>query len=190
MTRGTVTANDLYVEPMLATLVREPFDDPDWLFETKWDGFRVEACIAGGIVRLWTRGRKDAATYFGAFLSPATWLEADEAVIDGEVIALDEQGEPDFGLLQQRIRRPGGGTGPSAVVYQAFDLMYLDGTSLTDQPLEDRKARLRAVLRDDPRVRVSEHVMGDGRSFFEAARRRRLEGIVAKHRRSPYLPGR
>ena len=99
--------NDLYVEPMLATLVREPFDDPDWLFETKWDGFRVEACIAGGAVRLWTRGRKDAAGYFGAFLSPPTWLDAEEAIIDGEVVALDEHGEPDFGLLQQRIGRSG-----------------------------------------------------------------------------------
>ncbi len=190
MARPPTTAADLYVEPMLATLVREPFDDPLWLFETKWDGFRVEACIAGGEIRLWTRGRKDAATYFGPFLSPATWLDAEEAVIDGEVIALDEHGEPDFGLLQQRIGRRDGATGASAVVYQAFDLMYLDGTSLVDLPLEDRKARLRAVLRDDPRIRVSDHVIGDGRAFFEAARERRLEGIVAKHRQSPYLPGR
>jgi bifunctional non-homologous end joining protein LigD len=188
--RGTVTANDLYVEPMLATLVREPFDDPDWLFETKWDGFRVEACIAAGEVRLWTRGRKDAAGYFGAFLSPPTWLAADEAIIDGEVVALDEHGEPDFGLLQQRIGRSGGATADRRVVYQAFDLLYLDGSSLLDVPLEERKARLRAVVRDDDRIQVSDHVIGDGRAFFETARERRLEGIVAKERHSPYLPGR
>ena len=190
MARGTVTANDLYVEPMLATLVREPFDDPDWLFETKWDGFRVEACIAGGEVRLWTRGRKDAAGYFGAFLSPPTWLDAEEAIIDGEVVALDEHGEPDFGLLQQRIGRSGAATADRRVVYQAFDLLYLDGSSLIDLPLEERKARLRAVVRDDHRVRVGDHVIGDGRAFFEAARERRLEGMVAKERHSPYLPGR
>ena len=189
MARVTAKAADLYVEPMLATLVREPFDDPDWLFETKWDGFRVEACIADGDVRLWTRGRKDAAAYFGPFLTPATWLDADEAVVDGEVIALDDHGEPDFGLLQQRIGRRGGGTG-GGVVYEAFDLMYIDGASLIDLPLEDRKARLRAVLRDDPRVRLSDHVVGAGRASFEAARERRLEGIVAKQRQSPYLPGR
>src|SRR3954454_7117660 len=190
MTRGTVTANDLYVEPMLATLVREPFDDPEWLFETKWDGFRVEVCIAAGEVRLWTRGRKDAAGYFGAFLSPPTWLDADEAIIDGEVVALDEHGEPDFGLLQQRIGRTSGATADQRVVYQAFDLLYLDGSSLIDVPLEQRKARLRAVVRNDDRVRVSDHVIGDGRAFFETARERRLEGIVAKERHSPYLPGR
>ena len=190
MARGTVTANDLYVEPMLATLVREPFDDPDWLFETKWDGFRVEACIAGGEVRLWTRGRKDAAGYFGAFLSPPTWLDAEEAIIDGEVVALDEHGEPDFGLLQQRIGRSGAATADRRVVYQAFDLLYLDGSSLIDLPLEERKARLRAVVRDDHRVRVGDHVIGDGRAFFETARERRLEGMVAKERHSPYLPGR
>jgi bifunctional non-homologous end joining protein LigD len=174
---------------MLATLVREPFDDPDWLFETKWDGFRVEACVAGGEVRLWTRGRKDAAGYFGPFLSPPTWLDAEEAIIDGEVIALDDAGEPDFGLLQQQIGRRGTASG-GRVVYEAFDLLYLDGQSLTDLPLEDRKVRLGRVLREDPRVRLSEHVVGDGRAFFEAARERRLEGIVAKQRQSPYLPGR
>jgi bifunctional non-homologous end joining protein LigD len=185
-----VTVDDLYVEPMLATLVREPFDDPDWLFETKWDGFRVEACIAGGEVRLWTRGRKDAAGYFGAFLSPPTWLDAAEAILDGEVVALDEHGQSDFGLLQQRIGRSGARTSDRRVVYQAFDLLYVDGASLIDLPLEERKARLRAVVRDDHRVLVSDHVIGEGRAFFEVARERRLEGMVAKERHSPYLPGR
>src|SRR5512141_3253069 len=110
---------------MLATLVREPFDDPDWLFETKWDGFRVEACVSGGEVLLWTRGRQDAARYFGPFLSPPTWLDAEEAVLDGEVIALDAHGEPDFGLLQQQIGRHGTAAGTGVVVYEVFDLLRL-----------------------------------------------------------------
>src|SRR5919108_452621 len=94
-----------FIPPMLATLVGGPFDDPDWLFEVKWDGFRMEAVVDGKTVRLWTRGGQDAAArYFGPFLDPPTWIEARQAIVDGEVIALDDQGEPDFALLQARIK--------------------------------------------------------------------------------------
>src|SRR3954451_4468836 len=96
-----------FVPPMLATLVAAPFDDPDWLFEVKWDGFRVEAVVTDGRVRLWTRGRQDATRYFGSFLEPPTWIAAENAIVDGEVIALDDAGEPDFALLQERIRGRG-----------------------------------------------------------------------------------
>jgi bifunctional non-homologous end joining protein LigD len=181
---------DRFIPPMLATLVPEPFDGPDWLFEIKWDGFRVEAVVEDGTVRLWTRGRQDAAGYFGPFLSPPTWLGAADAVLDGEVIALDAHGEPDFALLQAGIRQRGIAPSGARVIYQVFDLLWLDGVSLLDVPLEDRKARLKAVLRDDPRVRYSDHVIGDGIAFFEAARVRALEGIMAKRRTSPYEPGR
>jgi bifunctional non-homologous end joining protein LigD len=169
---------------MLATLVEAPFDDPDWLFEIKWDGFRVEAVVADGTVRLFSRGGKDAAaSYFGDFLSPPDWIDARSAVLDGEVVALDACGEPDFALLQDRIKRGG------AVVYQVFDLLEIDGESLLARPLRERKARLRAVLRDDPRVRLSDHVEGSGIAFYEAAAARRLEGIMAKDGWSPYEPG-
>jgi bifunctional non-homologous end joining protein LigD len=180
---------DRFIPPMLATLVPAPFDDPGWLFEVKWDGFRVEAVVERDEVRLWTRGRQDAAGYFGAFLSPPTWLDATEAVLDGEVIALDARGEPDFALLQAKIRRRGSGADGGHVVYQVFDLLAVDGVSLLDTPLEERKARLKTVLREDPRVRYSDHVVGDGVAFFEAARVRALEGIVAKRRDSVYEPG-
>jgi bifunctional non-homologous end joining protein LigD len=177
-----------FVPPMLATLVSAPFDDPDWLFEVKWDGFRVEAVVDGGSVRLWTRGQQDAAAYFGDFLAPPGWITAKRAIVDGEVIALDEQGEPDFALLQDRIkhRRVAGAGG---FVYQVFDLLHLDDRSLLAEPLEERKRLLDGVLRPDARVRISEHVERDGLVFFEAARARGLEGIMAKDRRAPYLPG-
>ena len=90
---------------MRATLTRDAFDDPDWLFETKWDGFRVEAVVSDGSVELWTRGHQDASRYFGRFLEPPTWIDARSAVVDGEVVAFDAKGEPDFGLLQQQIGR-------------------------------------------------------------------------------------
>jgi bifunctional non-homologous end joining protein LigD len=175
---------------MLATLVGGPFDDPDWLFEVKWDGFRMEAVVDGDTVRLWTRGEQDAATrYFGPFLDPPTWIKARQAVVDGEVIALDNHGEPDFALLQARIRGRALAAEPNPFLYEVFDLLHLDGRSLLDEPLEERRRLLSAVLRADPRVRLSEHIETDGVAFFEAARARGLEGIMAKDRRSPYVPG-
>jgi bifunctional non-homologous end joining protein LigD len=172
---------------MLATLVAAPFDDPGWQFEVKWDGFRVEAVVAGDRVQLWTRGQQDASRYFGTFLEPPTWLTADRAVVDGEVIALDDHGEPDFALLQDRIKGHGSTSHP--FVYEVFDLLHLDGRSLIDEPLEERRHLLAGIVATDPRVRLSEHIVGDGLAFFEAARVRGLEGIMAKDRRSPYLPG-
>jgi bifunctional non-homologous end joining protein LigD len=174
---------------MLATLVAAPFDDPGWLFEVKWDGFRVEAVVDGGQVRLWTRGQQDAARYFGPFLDPPGWIGARAAVVDGEVIALDARGEPDFAELQARIKGQGLAADPNPFVYEVFDLLHLDGRSLVDEPLEERRRLLASVLRPDPRVRLSEHIEGDGIAFFEAARVRGLEGIMAKDRRSPYVPG-
>ena len=96
-----------FISPMLATLVAAPFDNPDWQFEVKWDGFRVEAIVESGEVRIWTRGEQDAGRYFGPFLTPPSWIAAREAIVDGEVIALDDRGEPDFALLQARIKGQG-----------------------------------------------------------------------------------
>jgi bifunctional non-homologous end joining protein LigD len=174
------------VEPMLATLASKPFSDPDWLYEIKWDGFRVQAVVDDRKVRTWTRNLKDAATYFPRLLSPSTWIEARQAIVDGEVVALDEAGRPDFSLLQQRL----GDASAPALVYQAFDLLYLDGRSLLNVALEDRKRLLQSVLRSHPRVRFAAHVVGEGLPFYEAAQAQGLEGIIAKLRRSRYEPGR
>ena len=185
------------IEPMAATLATKAFSDQDWLFEIKWDGYRVEAVVRDGRAKLWTRNLKDAETYFPNLLSPPTWIDANQAIVDGEVVALDEDGRPDFSLLQERIseRRVGGSSGPAPrsvgpLVYQVFDLLYLDGRSLLGVPLEDRKRLLRSVLRETNRVRYASHVVGDGEAFMAAARTNGLEGIVAKLRRSRYEPGR
>lgn len=189
------------IEPMLATLASKPFSDPDWLYEIKWDGYRVEAVVRDGRAKLWTRNLRDAETYFPGLLTPPTWIDAREAIVDGEVVALDEDGLPDFSLLQERIserrtggrggaRRETGGAAAGPLVYQVFDLLYLDGRSLLAVPLEDRKRLLRSVLRETPRVRFAAHVVGEGKAFVEAAGERGLEGVVAKLRRSRYEPGR
>ena len=178
-----------FIPPMLATLVAAPFDDADWQFEVKWDGFRVETVVDGDAVRLWTRGQQDAARYFGTFLEPPSWIAATQAIVDGEVVALDDHGEPDFALLQARIKGQGRTGAPTPFLYEVFDLLWLDGRSLLDEPLEERRRLLGAVLQVDPRVRLSEHIEADGIAFFEAARARSLEGIMAKDRHSRYEPG-
>lgn len=174
------------IEPMLATLANKPFSDPDWLYEIKWDGYRVQAVVRDGKVRIWTRNLNDAETYFPRLLSPPSWIDAREAVVDGEVVAIDEEGRPDFSLLQTRL----GEKGAPGLIYQAFDLLYLDGRSLVDVALEDRKRLLKSVLRPHPRVRYAAHVDGEGVAFFEAAKGLGVEGVVAKLRRSRYEPGR
>ena len=174
-----------HIEPMLATLATKAFDDDDWLFEIKWDGFRVQAVVDEGKVKIWTRSLKDAEMYFPNLLSPPRWIEAQQAIVDGEVVALDEAGRPDFSLLQTKLGNKTGG----GLVYQPFDLLYLDGRSLLQVPLEDRKRLLRSVLKEHPRVRYAAHVEGEGKAFFAAAEANGLEGIIAKLRRSTYEPG-
>ncbi len=194
-----------FVPPMKATLGSGAFSDPDWLYEVKWDGYRVEAVVSGRDVHLFTRNRQDAARYFPTLAEARGWIDAREAVVDGEVIAVDDRGRPDFSLLQdvsglrglhgqgsmgERPRASDKERAAIPIVYQAFDLLHLDGRSLVDVPLEHRKRLLRSVLRDHPMVRYGSHVVGDGEAFVEAAREQELEGVVAKLRRSRYEPGR
>jgi bifunctional non-homologous end joining protein LigD len=178
-----------YLEPMKATLATKPFRDDDWLYEVKWDGYRVEAVVSDGSVSLFTRNGNNAETYFPRLLTPPSWIEARQAIVDGEVVALDEDGRPDFSLLQERITSFRGGRAVP-LVYQAFDLLYLDGRSLVDVPLEQRKKLLELVLRPNARVQYASHIDTEGVAFFEAVKAQRLEGIVAKQRRSRYEVGR
>jgi len=195
-----------FVKPMLATMTEGAFDDPDWLYEIKWDGYRVEAVVHPKGVRLWTRNRIDAATYFPDLAGPADWITAREAVVDGEVVALDPEGRPDFSLLQDRTglrgleaatgRRSPDGPRITAeerkaipLAYMVFDLLHLDGNTLLDVPLEERKRLLRRVIRPHPMVRYAAHVVGDGDAFVRAAADRGLEGVVAKRCASRYEPG-
>jgi bifunctional non-homologous end joining protein LigD len=191
MTLGRSAVMPDFIPPMTASLSDRAFSDPAWLFEVKWDGYRVEAVVREGKVRLWTRNRGDAARYFPDLAAaPADWLAGSEAIVDGEVVALDEAGHPSFALLQARagfqrerdIRVP--------IAYQVFDLLHLDGRSLLDEPLDARKARLREVLAEHPTVRFAGHIDGDGESLFASVKATGLEGMMAKRRSSRYEPGR
>jgi len=202
---GRKAAMPAFIPPMKTTAVDRIFSDPDWVFELKLDGYRVEAVVEDGRLQLWTRNRLDAARYFPDLAaSRPDWIAASTAILDGEVVALDEEGRSDFSQLQDRTGMRGfatkrgerrGGDGakqadgpPAPLVFFVFDLLYLDGRSLLDVPLEDRKRILKDVLRERPEVRFVSHIEGDGETFFNAAKDRGLEGVVAKLRRSRYEP--
>jgi bifunctional non-homologous end joining protein LigD len=174
------------IQPMLATLVDEPFDDDEWLFEIKWDGFRAIAFIDDGGVRLTSRNQNDLTAEFPGLKEIATRAKARQAILDGEIVALDDQGRPSFSLMQQRGLGGPGGRG-IAIVFYCFDLLYLDGYSLMRVDLEKRKELLAGVLATSERVRYSDHFLGRGTDVFRVAADRGLEGIVAKRRAGCYI---
>ncbi|MGH3075457.1 MAG: non-homologous end-joining DNA ligase, partial [Gaiellales bacterium] len=179
-----------FIPPMTATLADRPFSDPAWLFEVKWDGYRVQAVVHDAKVRLWTRNRQDAARYFPDLGGPPTWIDAKDAIVDGEVVALDPSGRPSFSLLQARAGFQQKRDADVPIAYEVFDLLYIDGRSLLDEPLEERKRLLVEHLRPDDRVRYAGHIEADGETLYEKAREQGLEGVMAKRRDSRYEPGR
>jgi bifunctional non-homologous end joining protein LigD len=181
-----------FIDPMKATAVDKAFSDPDWLFEVKLDGYRVETVVNGRKVRMWTRNKQDAGRYFPDLAAALpTWIRAETAIVDGEVVALDDEGNPSFKLLQARAGPLRGRPEQAApIAYYVFDLLYHDGRSLLNVPLEQRKRLLRSVLRDHPVVRYGSHIEADGEAFLDVVKQRQLEGMVAKLRSSVYEPGR
>src|SRR5438132_2118145 len=171
------------LDPMKAQLVDEPFDNDRWLFEVKWDGIRLISFIDNGKVSLQTRSGRIVDNEYPPLQAISALVKAKQAVLDGEIVALDDQGRPSFQLLQNRQRDQ------RHLQYVVYDLVYADGQRLFKVPLEDRKRLLRDMLRPSALVRYSEHVIGQGKAFYSAARSNQLEGIVAKLRQSPYLPG-
>jgi bifunctional non-homologous end joining protein LigD len=179
------------IHPMLATAAAKPFDDPNWLFEIKWDGYRAVAFIEDGRVRMVSRNQNDLSAQFPELRDLARFVKAERAVLDGEIVALDDEGRPSFSLMQQRTGfRPGKHRLPGRegvpVVYYAFDLIYLDGYDLRRVPLDQRKQLLESVIENSSVIHFSDHYPERGLTLFEAAKQRGLEGIVAKKRSSTY----
>jgi bifunctional non-homologous end joining protein LigD len=179
------------IRPMLATPVDEPFDNPGWLFEIKWDGYRAIGFIEDSTVRLVSRNHNDLTGQFSELRELPRFVKARNAILDGEIVAIDEQGRPSFSLMQQRTGfRPGKRRLPGRegvpILYYAFDLLYLDGYDLRRVGLEKRKELLQSVLESEEIVRFSDHYPEKGRELFEVARQRGLEGILAKKRDSAY----
>ena len=179
------------IYPMLAESVEKPFDGADWLFEIKWDGYRAIAFLENGKVRLVSRNQNELTGRYPELQDLAKQVKAKVAILDGEVVALDDEGRPSFSLMQQRTGfRPGGKRGATRagvpVVYYAFDLLYLEGDDWRRVPLEERKRKLASIIRTEDVLRYSDHYEAQGKALFEMAAQKKLEGILAKRRNSIY----
>ncbi|MFC3228559.1 DNA ligase D [Marinibaculum pumilum] len=189
-------ARPTFVAPQLATLVDAAPQGGDWLHEIKWDGYRIQAILDGGRVRLMTRNRKDWSGRFPAIRDLLQDLPATTAVIDGEVVALSGDGDAgdgmprsDFAALQQAMESG------AALCYVAFDLLHRDGADLRKAPLHERKAALRDLLGEGlagkgAELRFCDHLAGEGPAVHAHACELGLEGIVSKRADRPYRSGR
>ena len=178
------------IHPMLATSIEKSFDNPEWLFEIKWDGYRAVSFFRDGKVRLVSRNQNDLTAQYSELHEVAKFVKAETAVLDGEIVVLDEQGRASFGLMQQRTGIHSGGRRATArpelpALYYAFDLIYLDGYDLRRVPLERRKQILAQIITPNEIMRYSDH-FPQGLALFKVAKEKGLEGILAKKKSSLY----
>jgi len=183
------------VQPMLCTLISEPFDDPDWIFEPKFDGQRILGRFDGKNVELLSRYGHNDALWFPEILGPLKEGLAKPALVDGEVVCLDEHGNSSFRILQQRFHL----TNPQEIgervkefpaYFHLFDLLYTDRYDVTPLPLAERKELLRDTVEWSDRIRWTEFAPSEGIRLFHDACRRGQEGIIGKRLNGPYVPGR
>ncbi len=168
---------------MLATLVDKPFDSADWVYETKWDGFRLIAEVKRGSVRLFSRNGIEVTARYPA-IAQALRAIAEPCVIDGELVALDAKGRSRFQLLQNALRDEA-----TRLQYCVFDLLFLGGKDMRGKPLLERKRLLQLVLPRSSLLRYSEHIKGNGIALFNKARGAGLEGMMAKRAEGLYYSG-
>jgi bifunctional non-homologous end joining protein LigD len=169
-----------HYKPMLATKITEPFNNPEWIYEVKWDGFRIISHVKKGKVKLFSRSLLDY-THKYPELSMALSQLKDNCIIDGELTALNKDGLPDFDALQAY-------NGSGSIAYYVFDLLWLNNYDLTSLPLTERKELLRKIIPPGSIIRFSDHFQY-GTELFEQAKEIGLEGIVAKKKDSIYYPG-
>lgn len=171
------------VQPMLGVLAAKPFDRENWLFEIKWDGYRAIAFMKKKGVDLLSRNGKFFNTMFPQIVEELKELKLD-AVLDGEIVILDQNGKPQFQLLQNfQTTRKG------LPFYYVFDLIYLNGRDVKELPLRQRKEILKSLLPADSesRIRYCDHIENRGIAFFEKVSKMNLEGMMAKDAESPYV---
>lgn len=170
-----------FIPPMLATLVDEPFDNADWLFEVKWDGFRALAFVEKGKVELKSRNKLLFNTKFPSIVKSLENIKG-SVILDGEVVVVDAEGKSHFQLIQNYQEQEG------LLCYYVFDILFKDGEDLRELPLIERKEILKKYLKQLalPLIRYSDHVLKDGKAFFKAAAKNHLEGIIGKKIVSEY----
>jgi bifunctional non-homologous end joining protein LigD len=172
------------IQPMLATLIDKPFDEPGWLYEVKWDGYRCIAYLNLGNVDLRSRNNKSFNEKFYPVFEAFKKVKCN-AVIDGEILVVNDQGVPDFSDLQNWRSEADG-----HLAFYAFDLLWIDGKNLMELPLKERRDRLKKIVGNkNPVLKYSENFEATGSSFFALADKMGLEGIMAKKADSKYIPG-
>ncbi len=174
-----------YYKPMLATPFATAFDDKEWIFEIKWDGYRAIAECGSKEVKLYSRNGLSFRDKY-AVIAKALEHIKHKIVIDGEIVVLNKEGKPSFQLLQQYEEDPG-----NPIIYYVFDLLFLNGKDIRELPLTERKALLKKALgvKKNAIVQFCDHVTGKGISFFKKAKELNLEGVMAKKADSKYTCG-
>jgi bifunctional non-homologous end joining protein LigD len=177
------------ITPQLATLVERPPDGEEWLHELKFDGYRMLCYLQRGQVKFWSRNGKDWTEKFLNLIEAMKAIPAVTAILDGEVVVVDKAGRSSFQRLQQSMG--GGGNRAPTFVFEAFDLIHLDGYDLRRCSLRDRKAVLEALLAQKRKgkndaIRYSDHFEGNGAQFFKEACAHGIEGVVSKLADAPY----
>ena len=190
----TAAASDQpgWMDPELATLTRDRFSDPGWIFERKLDGERCLAFRSGTGVRLMTRNQKEDTSTYPEITQALTAQRAGDFIIDGEIVAFDD-GQTRFARLQQRlgVRHPGPDLLAAVPVsYYIFDVLWADGRDLRPLPLRQRKRILRDLLTFADPLRFTEHVDTDGEAYYRQACASGWEGVIAKRADAPYHAGR
>jgi bifunctional non-homologous end joining protein LigD len=179
-----------HISVALAQISEKPFSDPGWLFEIKWDGERALAYLRDGHVELRARSDRNITSEYPELKNIVKQLNARQAVVDGEIVVLDEEGRSDFTRIQPRFgvaSPPQSLQQKNPVTFYLYDLVYCDGYDLRNVALETRKNLLRELLRPSDTIRYSDHVVETGVELYEVAKQRDLEGIIAKRRDSLYL---
>jgi len=185
--RKSSTPLPSFIEPQLATRVDAPPEGDDWLHEIKFDGYRLHIHVENGAARILTRHGHDWTAKFADLAAAFEELPVDSAYIDGEAVILDSAGLSDFGALQAWFKKPSG----RSPVFYAFDLLFLNGQDLREQPLTARKALLQESLKGAANsIRYSDHQMGHGDAFFKSAAALHVEGIISKVSDAAYMSGR
>jgi bifunctional non-homologous end joining protein LigD len=183
------------IAPMLARTAKDLPVGDNWAYEIKWDGVRAIGYADGGRLRLESRNGNNVTSRYPELRALGRALGTHEAIIDGEVVALDEQGRPSFQRLQRRMHLTSEGmvrrlSQSEPVVYMIFDLLWLDGHSLLALTYDERRAKLAELELAGPTWQAPAHHVGNGAALLEASKAQGLEGLVAKRRDCPYIPGR
>lgn len=172
-----------FITPMLAKTAPEAFDSKDWVFETKWDGYRAIADLSSKNLKLYSRNGRSFSEKFPQIVENLQ-LQKSKMIVDGEIVALNKDGKADFQALQRFSENP-----DQQLTYQVFDLLWLDGKSVEHLPLSERKKLLRKVLVQNDVIKYSEHTAEKGIDFFKKMEKLKLEGMMAKKANSTYSAG-